>query len=753
MDDDAAGDASGGVPVARRRAAALVGALVDQQAVRARSYAATLTTVADLVEQMSAPGGPTAPLAGSATGPGPGAVTDPSAPGGGVAARRGRASTDAARSRRRVRARLARAYATGDPVEATTAEVATALRMATSAAARLVDDALALTTDLPTTLAALEQGITTEAHARVVAAGTSDLDAPAARWVDAHLTAEDLTRSTPAELRARLAHLSALADPHQLSTRTRADTCARAVHLAPLPHGMAQLTATGPALDLAACFDVLTAVSRDRGGPHGHVDPHAAAAAGLDVLTAAATPDAALPDRRGADARRFDALVDLLAAPAAGAAVDRTGTGDVARPAHGAHPGRCHGPQVVVAMTSLLGLDHEPAHLAGVGPVPATQLAARLRHHPYRRAFTDPVTGQLVALDGHLTRPTGTPGTTAVETVALPALLDHLDAPGTTTAAGRTRPGTLPTHTELLDATSTPTTSTGTTSTETTSTGTTSGSARSGTDRARAAASGGRRRPLAPVVPGAPDQPAAPPGSPGAPPGTTVAPPGNPVAPPGTPLAQPGTPAAPPPPTDPPRATAARRPTGGRDDCPVTAAGGGPYTPSTATARHVRDREPRCAFPGCRVPATRCDLDHLRSYAGGGPTCPCNLHPLCRRHHLAKHRFGWRVEHRTDNPADTSLTWTSPTGRSTTTRPHPLLPTRPGDVPRPDEARPTSEVAGDDAVSYPTDDGADDDVVRTRGATEPARRRAAPAQEHRRPAAHPSRPRSSWSDDAPPPPF
>ena len=64
------------------------------------------------------------------------------------------------------------------------------------------------------------------------------------------------------------------------------------------------------------------------------------------------------------------------------------------------------------------------------------------------------------------------------------------------------------------------------------------------------------------------------------------------------------------------------------------------------TTRHHASRDwsttmhPACTFPGCPVPAHRCDIDHRVPYdqadPDAGPTCSCNLHPLCRTHHRLK---------------------------------------------------------------------------------------------------------------------
>ncbi|NYI46092.1 hypothetical protein BJ993_003172 [Nocardioides aromaticivorans] len=58
--------------------------------------------------------------------------------------------------------------------------------------------------------------------------------------------------------------------------------------------------------------------------------------------------------------------------------------------------------------------------------------------------------------------------------------------------------------------------------------------------------------------------------------------------------------------------------------------------------RRVRLRDHTCRFPNCPQQAVRCDLDHAKPHGEGGKTCPCNLVPLCRRHHRAKTHSQWR---------------------------------------------------------------------------------------------------------------
>lgn len=90
------------------------------------------------------------------------------------------------------------------------------------------------------------------------------------------------------------------------------------------------------------------------------------------------------------------------------------------------------------------------------------------------------------------------------------------------------------------------------------------------------------------------------------------------------------------------------------------------YRPTAETARQVRARDQECTFPTCRMPAHRCDLDHIEPFNHqhphhGGRTTPDNLHPLCRRHHRLKtHHPGWRAAR---DPRTGTTEWRSPTGR------------------------------------------------------------------------------------------
>lgn len=88
--------------------------------------------------------------------------------------------------------------------------------------------------------------------------------------------------------------------------------------------------------------------------------------------------------------------------------------------------------------------------------------------------------------------------------------------------------------------------------------------------------------------------------------------------------------------------------------------------PGVQVIAAVLSRDRTCTFPGCSVPAFRCDLDHVRRPSPPRPGMtqeapevgPDELISLCRHHHVVRARSGWRP----DLAADGTVRWTSPTG-------------------------------------------------------------------------------------------
>ena len=86
--------------------------------------------------------------------------------------------------------------------------------------------------------------------------------------------------------------------------------------------------------------------------------------------------------------------------------------------------------------------------------------------------------------------------------------------------------------------------------------------------------------------------------------------------------------------------------------------------PNTEQSDYIEARDRTCRAPGCQRRALRCEIDHMRDHARGGPTLVHNLCCLCKRHHRAKHVAGFKLRlglHGVD--------WQTPTGHRYTVVP------------------------------------------------------------------------------------
>lgn len=86
--------------------------------------------------------------------------------------------------------------------------------------------------------------------------------------------------------------------------------------------------------------------------------------------------------------------------------------------------------------------------------------------------------------------------------------------------------------------------------------------------------------------------------------------------------------------------------------------------PTASQRRDVLARNPTCVFPGCRMPASRSDLDHNHPWAEFHRTETDDLAPLCRHDHGLRHQ-GWEIEHLGDG----TYRWTSMLGQCYITKP------------------------------------------------------------------------------------
>jgi hypothetical protein len=256
---------------------------------------------------------------------------------------------------------------------AVVAEVACVLTVSERAAGALLADSRALTTALPLTLAALEAGTISWAHARILLDETSSLDPAGAAGLEAHFLgpdAPDPARGCPAgelvpsRFRAKARtwrerhHRCSIEARH---TRSAAD---RRVEFLPDRDGMAWLSAHLPAETAAGIWDRTTAAARALQGPH--------EARTLPQLRADIAATWLLTNGTGHDA---------------GTA---TGAG-----AGGGVPSPRAQVLITVPVMSLLGATEEPAVLDGYGPIPPS-MARRLvadGAESFYRVLTDPRDG------------------------------------------------------------------------------------------------------------------------------------------------------------------------------------------------------------------------------------------------------------------------------------------------------------------------------------------------------------------------
>lgn len=103
--------------------------------------------------------------------------------------------------------------------------------------------------------------------------------------------------------------------------------------------------------------------------------------------------------------------------------------------------------------------------------------------------------------------------------------------------------------------------------------------------------------------------------------------------------------------------------------CRIISVGRTMRIPPGDMRRFIQLRDQTCRLPGCTRPATRSEIDHAIEWRNGGETAVDNLLTLCVGHHHVRHGDRWTYALHPDGTAE----WTTPTGRTRTTRP-PALP-------------------------------------------------------------------------------
>ena len=225
--------------------------------------------------------------------------------------------------------------------------------------------ARSLVDHLPATLGLLADGRFTATHAQVIAEASWGVDRDVVADFEAAVTG-DVDDLTVRALQERVRREANRIDPVTAEQKHQTALADRSVGFCPGENGMAHLPVTLPAPDAQAVFT---------------------------RLTAAATR---LPkdDPRTIDQKRADLLVDAVL----------SGIPFTALPEMQGRRPTIH---VTVSADTLLGLDDEPGHLSGYGPITA-DAARRLaadQSGTWRRLLTDPNTGDLLDISADTYRP------------------------------------------------------------------------------------------------------------------------------------------------------------------------------------------------------------------------------------------------------------------------------------------------------------------------------------------------------------
>jgi hypothetical protein len=277
-----------------------------------------------------------------------------------------------------------------------------ALRLAWSrrAAARLVRHGRAFDRDLAATGTALARGELDAVRAGVVADRLHGLPIPVTLDVQDVVLAR-AARRTASQLVADVERALIAVDPGEAAARRRhARTGRRVDRPKVLPDGMAGLWAVLPADDATRVHRTLDAAARTaRAAGDGRTLDQLRADGLTDLVLHRACPagDAVPTARRDAAS---DAPTDATdAGPAAG--LDARSAGCPVKR-------RSTDAQIVVTvpLSTLMGLDEQPAELAGYGPVDATTARALAAGGVWRRLVTDPLSGTVLDLGRTRYRPT-----------------------------------------------------------------------------------------------------------------------------------------------------------------------------------------------------------------------------------------------------------------------------------------------------------------------------------------------------------
>jgi hypothetical protein len=266
------------------------------------------------------------------------------------------------------------------------AEIAVARRVSESSVRAQLDDASRLSR-LPSALAALEEGLISPAHARVLADGVMEVPAEAVAQFEA-LVLPSALAGTPAQTRRRGRALRERLHPISIDIRAARRRRERRIAFEPDRDGMAWLHLHLPCADARGAFERVDAAARSlASAPHEHRT--------LGQIRADVAADLLLS---GDVEETGDSLFPPAARAGAAGKHDSAGSGRT-RERRGRYSAFHPTVRITVPALTLLGESDVPATLEGYGPIPtgvAEEIAASAPS--FTRVLTHPETGTTLSV-------------------------------------------------------------------------------------------------------------------------------------------------------------------------------------------------------------------------------------------------------------------------------------------------------------------------------------------------------------------
>ena len=288
-------------------------------------------------------------------------------------------------------------------------DVAAKLRISPATAQRKIDTARTLTTFLPLTSEALATGSISASHANAIVQETAAI---IERGADPLIIQEMETKAisyaefhTPNQVGRKLKTLIANLDPASFEEISSIEREKRSVQMFPSDHGMATIVALLPAIEAQSIMNLINDCAKRAQNSDYLIARSAVESSKL--MQSEVGKDSFLT----IDAYRADAFIALMLAQTSqdltiSSNSDQIDSGLTSEQTSGLTSGQTSKPilshrrpitiQLTMDLAKMLGLQNNPAHLNGYGPIPASIARELAMDAKWQKFITDPLTGVLL---------------------------------------------------------------------------------------------------------------------------------------------------------------------------------------------------------------------------------------------------------------------------------------------------------------------------------------------------------------------